>query len=226
MYKIALIAGALILGGCNAAPGTDTTKNTNTDSRLADTQWVLTGYESSVGVNSLPNQFLTLGFKANNQLEGYVGCRLIVGAYTQTDSLLSLNGGIQPKTSTCETTAEDANFIAKLNAVKSFSATDQNLSLQLPDGSRLNFTKKFAGCSNPKIVLGTSRSDSISVEITAWNKPIGDLIANYEKARPDFVLQSASDSCTNSVIASVNDNTLMELRCDSGVSELTYKYAP
>lgn len=228
MYKIAIIAGAIILSGCNAAPGTtDANKNTPTGSSLANTQWVISGYESNVGVSSMPAEYLNLGFKADNSLEGYVGCRLITGPYTQTDSLLSINGSIQPKpVATCALTPEDASFITKLNAVKSFKATDQSLALQLPDGSSINFTKKFPGCSNPREVQGTSRINSITVEITAWNKPIDDLIAHYEKSRPDFVLQTASDSCTNSVVAAVNDNTLMELRCDSGVSQLAYKYAP
>ena len=54
MYKVALIASAIVLVGC-------TGKVAPSGAALAITQWVLSGFESTIGINSPPNRYITLG---------------------------------------------------------------------------------------------------------------------------------------------------------------------
>jgi heat shock protein HslJ len=214
MYKIALMASALLVVSCGGKPvGTAPAK-------LADSQWVLTGFESKLGVSQSPSGYYTLGFTAANKLEGAAGCFALSGEYTQTDNLLTLKSTAHSNDTSCVSAAEDAQFLEQLNGAKSFTTTEQTLVLNLPDGQRLNFIKKFPGCAKPIAIQNALTS---RLEILPKNSPIDDLITQYEKTRPDFVVVSPADNCAKSVVASVNPNTLMELRCDPAVAELIYK---
>lgn len=221
MKKVALLAAALILGGCNAAPG-DT--KTNPTSSLAHTQWVLTDFESSLGVKERAPRYFTLSFNANDQLGGLLACRELQGQYTQSDNLLTISSVAGPKNPSCTQEQSDTRYLTALNTAKTFVVTDSGLSVQLPDGSRLNFIKQFQGCANPITVQGPwADPSSMNVMIVPRDKPIEAIFAKYEKSRPDFYISSGPDGCANTGHVTVNPNTLLELRCDSDIAELIYK---
>ena len=83
MYKIAFMASALMLAGCGGQLDQPLYK-------LADSQWVLTGFESKLGVKQAPVRYLTLEFSGTNKIGGQVGCFAIKGDYSQSDAALSI----------------------------------------------------------------------------------------------------------------------------------------
>ncbi|RZA00679.1 MAG: META domain-containing protein [Moraxellaceae bacterium] len=214
MNKMIYLAGALLLASCGGQP-----KST---SSLNNTDWVLTGFESATGISNAPNRYFTLSFSADAKLGGTIeSCRFYTGEYTQTDALIDIKNVKDEIVQNCSKELQDADYIAQLNSVKTFttSSSPDTLKLNLLDGRRLNFSRKFAVCANSKAVTGNNTG---KVEITTASQPIGDLIAHYEETKPDFVIVSAG-SCTNSVIASVNPDTLADLRCNNAVTSLVYK---
>lgn len=213
MYKITLMASALALVGCGGGPVEKPTDN------LANSQWVFTSFESNVGVKQASERYLTLDFNSANKIDGQVGCFAVKGDYSQTEKMLSIKASEERKETSC-VSAEDSAFIAQLNSAASFRLLPQTLVLDLPDGRKLNFSKKFAGCSNPRAIQNTQTEQ---LEIVPNNIPVDDLIAQYEALRPDFRIVSNAQSCSKSVIASVNPNTLMQLRCDTNVAELIFR---
>lgn len=212
MYKIAFMASALVLAGCGGQVDQPLYK-------LADSQWVLTGFESKLGVKQAPVRYLTLEFSGTNKIGGQVGCFAIKGDYSQTDAALGIKSAEVVKETNCVSAQEDTDFVAGLNSAVSFKQSAQTLALDLPDGRKLNFIKKFPGCTNP---LPTQHEPTERLVISTRNIPLNDLIAQYEATRPDFRIVTAGDSCSTSVTVSVNPNTLMELRCDSRVAELIF----
>lgn len=214
MYKITLMASALALVSCGGGPVEKPTD------KLADSQWVFNGFESNVGVKQAPERYLTLGFNSANKIDGQVGCFAIKGDYSQIDKMLSIKASEEHKETSCVSAAEDSAFITQLNTAASFTLLPQTLVLDLPDGRKLNFIKKFAGCSNP---LATQNTQTERLEIVPKNAPVDDLIAQYEALRPDFRIVSNAQNCSKSVIAAVNPNTLMQLRCDTNVAELIFR---
>lgn len=212
MYKVALIASAIVLVGC-------TGKVAPSGAALANTQWVLSGFESTIGINSPPNRYITLGFNADNKLNGMVGCYAIQGEYSNQDNLISIKASEGQIPSTCIKGQQEAEFLVQLNAAKSYTSTGKILAFQLADGRRLNFVQKFPGCASP---LPISGNPSSQVEITTFTIS-DDLIAQYEHSNPDFTLTTAAQSCSASIVAAVNPNTLLQLQCDSSVATLAYK---
>jgi|GEM_PF-5687284 len=214
MYKIAFMASALVLASCGGGQVEQPVF------KLADSQWVFTSFESNVGVKQAPLRYLTLEFNGANKMAGQVGCFAIKGNYSQSNATVSIQAAEERNETTCVSAAEDTAFVAQLNSATSFTQLSQTLVLDLPDGRKLNFIKKFAGCSNPLPVQG---SQTERLAITTQNASVNALIALYEETRPDFVIVSAGDNCSNTVVAQVNPNTLMELRCDRTVAELIFK---
>ncbi len=213
MYKVALISSAILLGAC-------TGKVAPSGGILANTQWVLSGYESNVGVNTIPARYITLSFSADNKLGGMLGCSALQGEYSpQPDNFITLKASANKVSATCIVAQQDADFLAQLNTAKSFTSVDKVLAIQLADGSRLNFVQKFPGCAN---TLPISGSPSAQVEITTLTLS-DDLITQYEKSNSDFTITAAAQNCSTSLVAAVNPNTLLQLQCDSRVTGLAYK---
>lgn len=212
MNKLLGLSGALLLMGCGAAPE-------NPANSLANTEWVLTAFEAASGVADKPSQYFTLRFNGSTQLQGDSACGHYQGQYQQTDALINISALTNQITANCALNLPDADYFTYLNASKTLTVSDSTLALQLPDGRHLKFVKKFPGCNNPLPVAGTPGN---TVEIIPAHQPVTDLISSFEQKYPDFVITSAAN-CANSVVASVNPDTLAQLRCNTAVASLVYK---
>lgn len=187
-------------------------------SPLVGTDWVLVYSEDFAGVRSTPADGLfTLEFNASEVLIGTSDCNSIGGSYHSDDDHTSLSITSSTKV-LCENPYSEV-YPAELNGAKIIELTPSEMIVQSKQSrQQLHFKPAAVWCESPLNV-----SDEVHSPISLTVKEDIDLeafVRELEVEYPDFT-PIPGRHCSRSLIAEVNQNTLVELRCREGISTIS-----
>ena len=223
MKKLLMGATALCLVACQG--------ETIVDSQaLANTEWVLKYSQSDIGLQEPLSGLFTVKFDAQSQVEVSHQCGTYITTYTAEYSADGLSAPMQissmgsPDDASCDT-AQLMVYQNTLNTITGYDLDGDTLVLSEGEIASLILVRRFSLCSSPASLTG-SPSDDIFAPVTVWldlgdNAPAG-ITQQFDEQYPDFTVMPSSE-CDARVLASMNRNTLDQLRCNDAVNSITYR---
>ena len=197
---------------------------------LANTEWVLKYSQSDIGLQESLSGLFTVKFDAQSQMEVSHQCGTYMTTYTAEYTSDGLSAPIKissmgsPDEASCDTTQLMA-YQNTLNAITDYDLNADTLILNEGNIASLILVRRFNLCSAPASLTG-SPPDDVYAPITVW-LDVGDnahpgITQVFDEQYPDFMVMPSSE-CDARILASMNRNTLDQLRCNDAVNSITYR---
>ena len=222
MKKILMGATALCLVACQGETVVDS-------QALANTEWVLKYSQSDIGLQEPLDGLFTVKFGMQSQVEVSHQCGTYNATYTAEYSNDGLSAPMQISSmGSADSASCDAALITyqnTLNTITDYDLQGDTLVLKEGDAASLILTRRFNLCSSPASLAGSPSNDlyaPVSVWLDFGDTPHASIIQQFDAQYPDFTIMPSSE-CDARVLASMNRNTLDQLRCNDAINSVTYR---